>query len=284
LAWRDTNGSWLSPKTMQPFLVNFAFAHQRYGFWGWLYYFMLWLSVIMFAPITFVVCLVKFGHYQSIGITILYMVLLWLSLGLAWYFLIRWRIKTDNTNIYDTQLICKNIDIRWLREKLNSLKSYMNLHVLVTILIVICSLQYCILFYGFANGEPPEWFQTNIPIFYDNWKRLDIIMTAHNGKYVMRVKDNTKSYFKLEQLPWLLPCLQVTETVLISFDQDEKKSLELLSNTIKLADQNEKAVAKSWWTYGKRLDLSNRNFNYAELHGSDLSRADLSDVKLANAN
>lgn len=165
LAWREANGSKLPPKQVQPFVVDFAFAHQGRGFWGTLYHFMLWLSVAMFAPLALIVCLLKFGHYQSMAISGLHLVLLLLSLILTGQFMRHWRHKvlllpfgTIQSSRWQTFV---NGLWRWLKRTCHTET--------ICLLLTVASLGYADLLYGFASGQSPEWFQQNQPWIYGYW-------------------------------------------------------------------------------------------------------------------
>lgn len=98
-----------------------------------------------------------------------------------------------------------------------------------------------------------------------------------------------------------MPVLQVTNTVLVSVDKDEKQALELLQQhqsgqqpavraidakptTQTQANSAETGIAAMWWQYGAKLDLSERRLNYADLHGSLLPRTQLVNAWLKNVN
>ena len=96
LTWREVHlaqvGA-INPGEMQPFFVDFAFAHAGAKLRGGLFYFMLWLTVGILSPLTLLIVLVKFGKYQSIETSGLHMLLLLGDLILVWSFTQTWRRK-----------------------------------------------------------------------------------------------------------------------------------------------------------------------------------------------
>ncbi|MCK9398358.1 MAG: pentapeptide repeat-containing protein, partial [Methylobacter sp.] len=107
-------------------------------------------------------------------------------------------------------------------------------------------------------------------------------------------------------LEHLLPRLVVTNRLFIKVDEDEKRALEMLTDyqnaqnqpnvdspqakqvmksvaTAKSSTEEGNETARQWWQQGARQDWEGRSFNFADLSGSLMARANLKFAKLEGA-
>lgn len=278
VAWRESNGGELPPNVVQPFIVDFAFAHRRKGFFGWLYYSLLWLSVAMLAPVALMVCFLKFGRYQSELTSAYHLLLVWGSLFLASYFMQSWRLGTQEDQAKSkvgTGFQNGLGDFASLGSFFKVFKNWV-----VGFLVVFSGL-YGILIFNYAQGQRPAVWE-----FFHRLAELNFGI----GSGVFR-------YFNV-----LEPSLSVRNAVLVSVSTDEKLALEILQarqEDVEFAElrpalrevespnnvvmKNSKNVAELWWKHGAKLDLSRRNLNFINLSGSLLPRVRLEGAQLMNA-
>ena len=244
--WRTARGGTVAPRDMQPFFVDFAFAHGVSDALGKAFYFMLWFTVGVLGPLTLLIVLIKFGRYQSMPTSVLHFVFLIADLVVAWRFIRAWRAQAfaRPKKAWGFGLIC-------VLQGGIGLASI----VLTSVCVYPVWLERVPRIDGVSRGK-----------LFEKFKEFGVAPVLSVPNTVLVSVDSAEKQ--------ALELLSQRHVVGQGPSSGRTSAATSDASTISLG------LADLWWQHGSKLELSARHLNFANLRGSLMPRVVLNGAQL----
>lgn len=266
-----TSGHQIDSRDAQPFLLDFAFVHSGRGFWGKALWTIVWITVGCTGVVTLLVVQIRFSGYQSIAISSFHALLVLIDLIVAGTFLREF--KRDALQPIGNGPLGLRISVSPLAD-----------------IFGVACMFICALSLGLTVA-----FASAFGVFEK--ELLEMVVRGREGQprsQSERVRMWWQSVWSHPIVPEaILPRLIVTDQVLSKDSADERNLLDkwqlprLVEQTANRQAYRFGSLGYTAQNFQTRVDLRDRNFNFAKLSrnffagcdmsGSSLRRADLSD-------